>query len=237
MQDLTAAFLKIGPTPRLLAIGYRLLPIGYALRARHLLPRHASVDLVEANPMKERVWPNFRLLSVLLALLSGYPAFGAGHQVERSPGGECKIYDDRHVLRASGHANGSVPNGIWNYYESTGLKLVQIRYRRGIKEGLFQTWYGSMANRGAAGKLQLTGQFRDNQMDGLIKAYDSEGKPLINRQYVAGKIEHAQTFFGQAPGIDTPTAAAFAQRLDQSDQAFFQQIEPVVFDALKSDNR
>jgi hypothetical protein len=29
------------------AIGYRLLPIGYALRARHLLPRHASVDLLE----------------------------------------------------------------------------------------------------------------------------------------------------------------------------------------------
>src|SRR5260221_3221731 len=74
-------------------------------------------------------------------------------------------------------------------------------------------------------------------MDGLTKAYDSEGKPVINRQYVAGKIVHSQTFFGQAPGIDTPTAAAFAQRLDQSDQAFFQQIEPVVFDALKSDNR
>ncbi len=187
--------------------------------------------------MKERVCPNFWLLSSLLALLSGYPAFGAGHQVERSPGGDCKIYDDRHVLRASGHANGSVPNGIWNYYESTGLKLVQIHYRRGIKEGPFQTWYGSMANRRAAGKLQLAGQFRDNQMDGLIKAYDSEGKPLINRQYVAGKIVHAQTFFGQSPGKDTPTAAAFAQRLDQSDQAFFQQIEPVVFDALKSDNR
>src|SRR5260221_5493777 len=118
--------------------------------------------------MKERVCPNFWLLSLLLALLSGYPAFGAGHQVERSPEGECKIYDDRHVLRASGHANGSVPTGIWNYYESTGLKLVQIHYRQGIKEATVHTWYGSIANRGAAGQLQLTCHYRENQMDGLI---------------------------------------------------------------------
>src|SRR5258708_8953093 len=95
--------------------------------------------------MKERVCPNFWVLSSLLALLSGYPAFGAGHQVERSPGGDCKIYDDRHVLRASGHANSSLPNGIWNYYESPGLNLVQIHYLRRIKEGPSQTCYGPWA--------------------------------------------------------------------------------------------
>src|SRR5258708_19452782 len=104
--------------------------------------------------MKERVCPNFWLLSLLLALLSGYPAFGAGHQVERSPEGECKIYDGRHVLRASGHANGSVPTGIWNYYESTGLKLVQIHYPQVIKEHPFHTCYAPIPTRAAPAKLQ-----------------------------------------------------------------------------------
>jgi hypothetical protein len=178
------------------------------------------------------------LFCLFVVFQSGYSAFAAEpYQVERSPGGECKIYDNRHRLRASGQANGSVPNGVWNYYESTGLKLVQIRYRRGIKDGSFQTWYGSFANPQSAGKLQLTGQFRNSQMDGLIKAYDPAGKPLINRTYNAGKIVHAQAFVGMAPGKDTAQAAAFAQRLDESDRLFFQQIEPVVFDALKSDKK
>lgn len=178
------------------------------------------------------------LFCLFLVLQSGYSAFATEpYQVERSPGGDCKIYDNRHLLRASGEANGSVPNGVWNYYESTGLKLVQIRYRRGIKDGSFQTWYGSLANPQSAGKLQLTGQFRNNQMDGLIKAYDPSGKLLINRIYAAGKIVHAQAFVGTAPSKDTAQAAVFAQKLDESDQLFFRQIEPLVFDALKSDKK
>lgn len=186
--------------------------------------------------MRKRVYAI--LFCLFIVFQSGYSAFAAEpYQVERSPGGECKIYDNWHRLRASGQANGSVPNGIWNYYESTGLKLVQIRYRRGIKDGSFQTWYGSFANPQSAGKLQLTGQFRNSQMDGLIKAYDPAGKPLINRTYNAGKIVHAQAFVGMAPGKDTAQAAALAQRLDESDRLFFQQIEPVVFDALKSDKK
>jgi len=186
--------------------------------------------------MRKRVCSN--LFCLLLVLLSGYSAFAAErYQVERSSGGDCKIYDNRHLLRASGPANGSVPNGVWNYYESTGLKLVQIRYRRGIKDGSFQTWYGSFANPQSAGKLQLTGQFRNNQMDGLIKAYDPAGKLLINRIYAAGKIVHAQAFVGTAPSKDTAQAAVFAQKLDESDQLFFRQIEPLVFDALKSDKK
>jgi len=186
--------------------------------------------------MRKHVYSNFFFL--FLGLLSGYSAFAAErYRVERSPGGDCKIYDDRHLLRASGQANGSVPNGVWNYYESTGLKLVQIRYRRGIKEGSFQTWYGSFANPQSAGKLQLVGQFRNNQMDGLIKAYDPAGKPLINRFYAAGKIAHAQAFMGTAPAKDTPEAAALAEKLDKSDQLFFRQIEPVVFETLRSDKR
>jgi hypothetical protein len=186
--------------------------------------------------VRKRVYAN--LFCLVLVLQSGYSAFASErYQVERSPGGDCKIYDNRHLLRASGQANGSVPNGVWHYYESTGLKLVQIRYRRGIKDGSFQTWYGSFANPQSAGKLQLTGQFRNNQMDGLIKAYDPAGKPLINRVYAAGKVVHAQALVGTAPGKDTPEATAFAQKLDASDQLFFRQIEPVVFDALKSDKK
>jgi hypothetical protein len=188
--------------------------------------------------MQKRARSNLWLICLFLALPLGCSVFAAGrYQLERSSGGGCKIYDERHVLRASGQANGSVPIGVWNYYESTGLRLVEIHYRRGIKDGPFQTWYGSLANPSAAGKLQLTGQFRNNQMDGLIKAYDSDGKPLINRHYAAGKIAHAQTFFGQTPGKDTPAATALAQKLDRADQAFFQQIEPVVFDTLKSDRK
>jgi hypothetical protein len=72
-------------------------------------------------------------------------------------------------------------------------------------------------------------------MDGLIKAYDPAGKPLINRIYAAGKIVRAQAYVGTAPGKDTPGAAALAQKLDESDQLFFRQIEPVVFDGLKTD--
>lgn len=186
--------------------------------------------------MRKRVYAI--LFCLFVVFQSGYSSFAAEpYQVERSPGGECKIYDNWHRLRASGQANGSVPNGVWNYYESTGLKLVQIRYRRGIKDGSFQTWYGSFANPQSAGKLQLSGQFRNSQMDGLIKAYDPAGKPLINRTYNAGKIVHAQAFVGMAPGKDTAQAAALAQRLDKSDRLFFQQIEPVVFDALKSDKK
>jgi hypothetical protein len=188
--------------------------------------------------MKKRVHLISRLVCLFLGLALGCSVFGAGrYQVERSPGGACKIYDERHLLRASGQANGSLPIGIWKYYESTGLRLVEIHYQRGIKDGAFQTWYGSLAKPSSAGKLQLTGQFRNNQMDGLIKAYDPDGKPLISRQYTAGKIVHAQTFFGKTPGKDTPEAAALAQKLDEADQAFFQQIEPVVFDALKSDKK
>jgi hypothetical protein len=184
--------------------------------------------------MNERYHSNSWLVYLFLVLPFGCSIFAAGsYQVERLSGGGCKIYDEHRILRASGQANGSMPVGVWKYYESTGLRLVEIHYRRGIKDGSFQTWYGSLANPRAAGKLQLTGQFQNNQMDGLIKAYDSEGQPLLNRQYTAGKIAHAQTFFGKAPGKDTATAFALAQRLDQSDQAFFQQVERVVFDALK----
>jgi hypothetical protein len=184
--------------------------------------------------MNQRYHSNSWLLYLFLILPFGCPVLAAGSfQAERLPGGGCKIYDDHHILRATGRASGSIPIGIWKYYESTGLRLVEIRYQRGIKDGPFQTWYGSLANPRAAGKLQLTGQFRNDQMDGLIKAYDSEGQPLLNRQYVSGKIVHAQIFFGQAPGKDTPPAFALGQKVDRSDQAFFQQIERVVFDALK----
>ncbi len=194
-------------------------------------------ELDTPKPMKRRDHRNSWLICLFLALPLGYSAFaGERYQVERSAGGACKIYSERHTLLATGRANGSMPVGVWTYYESTGLGLAEIRYQRGIKNGLFKTRYGSSANPHAAGKLQLLGQFRSNQMDGLIKAYDSDGKPLLNRQYVDGKIVHAQTFFG-TPSTDTPTAFAVAKKLDQSDQAFFRQIEPMVFDGLKSDGR
>jgi antitoxin component YwqK of YwqJK toxin-antitoxin module len=184
--------------------------------------------------MNQRYQSNSWVLYLFLVLPLGCSVLAAEtYQAERLPGGGCKIYDQHHVLRATGQAKGSTPVGIWKYYESTGLTLVEIRYQEGIKDGRFQTWYGSLANPNAAGKLQLTGQFRNDQMDGLIKAYDSQGQPLLNRQYVSGKIAHAQTFFGKAPGQDTPTSLALAKRLDQSDQAFFRQIERVVTEALK----
>lgn len=185
--------------------------------------------------MKRRAHSTFWLICLFMSFPLGCSVFAAEqYRVERSAGGACKIYNERHVLLATGQATGSVPVGVWTYYESTGLGLAEIRYQRGIKQGPFKTRYGSRANPHAAGKLQLTGQFRNNRMDGLIKAYDSDGKPLLNRQYASGKIEHAQTFFG-TPSTDTPEAFALANKVDQSDQLFFRQIEPVVFDGLKSD--
>ena len=128
------------------------------------------------------------------------------------PTGEYRIVD---AARGSTAAQGRFLNGKmdgrWVFSDSHQVKIAEITFQKGVASGPYKTYFGSIFNPVAAGKLESAGRFEDGQVVGRHLAYSSTGSAFSVATFEAGRLRQVE--FGPVNAA-TKTAAADATFLD-----------------------
>ena len=84
------------------------------------------------------------------------------------PVGTYRFYNSRGGLQTSGQYESGQRTGVWTFWDSRGVKVVELTYVRGAKEGACHMWYGSFAYPSAAESKKLDAHFSLDRQDGRV---------------------------------------------------------------------
>ena len=79
-------------------------------------------------------------------------------------------------------------NGLWTYYDSTGVKTEEIEFRNGAVHGRLTYFFSN-------GKIQNQGEFRNGIMNGHYVENYLNGEPKIEGFYKLGHKDSTWTYY------------------------------------------
>ncbi len=112
----------------------------------------------------------------------------------------------RDKVVVEGHYSGGVKWGSWKEWTPDGVLLVERNWKRGKLEGAWKKYVGGKLSSEATykdgkadgpyremrdGKPAVTGQFVNDQREGLWTTYDASGNVIVTASYKAGVLDGA----------------------------------------------
>lgn len=171
---------------------------------------------------------SFAALALVLAVAAGHvrgddevKAVGKRDK-SGAPTGDYKIVDARGDTVAEGKFVKGRMDGLWTFFESTGVKVAEITYSGGARTGPYRTFAGSHFDPRQAGKLESEGHLLNGRMTGRFIAYDTDGSVTDSVMFAAGAVVNVTT--GNVQRAKTLAAA---------DLRFIDTLEQMVLDAVK----
>lgn len=112
--------------------------------------------------------------------------------VKGTPQGVFTLYKGGQPLVTGTFENGR-KEGVWTLWDARGIKIREITYRNGLKEGTFGGWYSSFApDESAKGKVLYEGRFSADRLDGEMSFYYSTGQVRCKCVFDHGEIKGAR---------------------------------------------
>lgn len=148
------------------------------------------------------------------------------------PTGSYKLYSSRGDLQATGSFEGGQRNGVWTFWDSRGVRIVELTYVRGTEEGPCLMWYGSFAYLEAAGSKKLEGQFSRGKEDGMKSTWWPGGSLRCETQLNRGEVVTARCWSESGDVLTDPDALDAARSALEPDIEYLHTLERSVEDSV-----
>lgn len=127
--------------------------------------------------------------------------------------------------------------GIWRWFDSTGVKTVELNYKADRKQGPFGMWYSGVSRSHRPGALKLKGEFSDDSFNGKILSHWDTGGKRSERAYDHGVLQTARLWDPDGKELPPEDAMAQARRDLDSDRRYLTTLESTVRQSLQFSRR
>ena len=141
---------------------------------------------------------------------------------EGLPVGDFRFLNPYGATQAQGPFKDGKMDGTWVFWDSEGAKTAELTYERGVRSGPFRLYYGSFFDPAAAGKLKVTGSFKNGRQVGEHIAY-----------LRSGSVDSRATIHDNGEIEASVGSPELAKRLIAADDRLFPKLESAVFEAIK----
>jgi hypothetical protein len=115
--------------------------------------------------------------------------------------------------------------GTWIFADSGGVKVAELTYRDGLRDGPFQMWYGSFAFPESAGKDKLAATFDADQLDGDKTRWRKDGSPECKTRFDHGTIINAECWDGNGVQKSQSDSLKMARDELKADEEWFKEMD------------
>jgi antitoxin component YwqK of YwqJK toxin-antitoxin module len=160
--------------------------------------------------------------------------------VEGKLNGPFEFYEPGGQIQHKGKFVNDKKDGVWIVWESTGVKLAEISYKDGLRDGLIKLWYGSFVDSGkSAGHIKLEAFFLQGNYHGLYKTFLPDGKTRNEVEYEHGNINQVKLYDydGNLVDIGKQEAIQYAKKDMERDFELFEAYDKVIDNAIKYGNK
>jgi antitoxin component YwqK of YwqJK toxin-antitoxin module len=182
---------------------------------------------------------NIALLAVMLFAVGCAEQYGPPPRAEITwvngkPEGPVVIYDAWGRVMSRGTFHQGLKEGTWTHYVSTGLKVVELSYREGLKDGLCRMWYGPFNDRGRyTGNLKLEITFRKGLPVEKRQWYPG-GEKGAEMEFEYGRVVRARVWRESGEELPPSQAMAAAEEGWRVDQTLFAGMDQTVEEGLRN---
>ena len=170
----------------------------------------------------------------LLGILFSIAEIGCTHYntVERLPGSSLSqiVSPDGQVL-CIGRWSSGVPDGPWDFYESSGNQTAMITFSHGVADGPLRFYWGSQVVPSAAGKVQVLGTVRDGRFEQRWFRYAANGAVINETVYWDDEMMNTRSYSSEGAELPQAASGAKARLLDESDRRFLRSLLTIVHHA------
>ncbi len=149
------------------------------------------------------------------------------------PQGPYRLRDGTGRLYAAGEFAGGRREGLWTFWDGAGIKIVELTYRRGIKEGPCRMWFGSVAFQKVAGRLKLDVTFAKGRQDGLKRTWWPSGGQKCETELRRGAVRSARCWNADGGALSPAEATQVARADLAADYQYLRAMEEVVRVSLR----
>lgn len=150
--------------------------------------------------------------------------------------GPFEFYEPGGQIQHKGNFVDNKKDGLWTVWESTGVKIAEITYNDGMKNGPVKLWYGSSIDSGKrAGNIKLEANFLQNNYHGHYKTSLPDGKIRNEVEYENGNINQVKLYDynGNLVDVAKQEAIQYAKKDMERDFELFSAYDKVVDMAIK----
>jgi hypothetical protein len=149
------------------------------------------------------------------------------------PEGNYRLYSARGRLQAIGQFEQGQRTGVWTFWDSGGIKILELTYVRGVKEGSCQMWFGSFAYPWAAGTMKLEANFSSDQEDGTKWTWSPDGGLRCETKLTNGAVVDAQCWKQSGEALTKEEALDAARDELKADIKYLRTVDEVVNDSVR----
>jgi antitoxin component YwqK of YwqJK toxin-antitoxin module len=160
--------------------------------------------------------------------------------VEGKLNGPFEIYEPGGQLQYIGTFVDDEKEGLWIVWEATGVKIAEIPYKDGIRNGPIKLWYGSFIDSGKrAGNIKLEANFLQGNYHGDYKTFLPDGKTRNEVEYEHGNINQVKLYDynGNLVEVAKQEAIQYAKQDMEKDFELFDAYAAIVDMAIKYGNK
>ena len=134
--------------------------------------------------------PGVALLTGCATTPAGLTAIGA-RDAAGARTGDYRVVSGPNLTVAQGRFVHGQKDGRWRYFDSRGVKVIELTYHNGAISGPYQTYFGSILNPAAAGKPESEGRMEYGRVTGRHVGYDPAGKVFTDAVFGANGFQRA----------------------------------------------
>lgn len=151
-------------------------------------------------------------------------------EVNGIPEGPYTLYAPSGRVEAKGEFKDGKMDGKWTFFDYDGTKLVELKYKDGLRHGKCYMWYGARYKKGRfRGNIKLVMEFESGLAHGKMRTYYASGA-LHSKEFIdSGKIVEVKLWNKHGKLVPEKEALAISRSGLKADIKYLSTIESYAY--------